>query len=343
MNAWNPALVRHAYEVGVRHFDTAQNYGRGKNEEMLGKVIGDLKARDQVTIATKVYYGDRERKPSSAELKAYYLKSCEESLRSLKMDQVDILYSHNVEDAGLLNDPGIIEALQELKAKKKTRFIGFTTHGNFNEMIADATRSGVYDVVLATLNYSLYNFGEYLETLKKAAEKGIGLVAMKTQCQQPWYRDGSPGDLKSFYEGEIVHTALLKWVLRHEYIACTVPGYTTFGQIDDDITVAHSLDYTEKEKQFLESRHVTYGMNSVCRKCGLCIPSCPNRVDIPELLRTHMYAASYGNFEHARQTLDAIPGDRSISRCASCETCSAACVRNVDIPRRIGELKTIYA
>ena len=342
MNADNPALVRRAYELGVRHFDTAANYQRGRNEEMLGKVVEELRARDKVTIATKIYVPHQQRKQTAAQIKQYHMKGIDECLQRLRTDYVDILYSHNVEDLEWLNHPAIIEALQEMQAKKKTRWIGFTSHGNMNEMVADATRSGIYDVVLMTFNYSLFEYAEYIDTLKKASEKGIGLVAMKTQCQQSWYKEGNPAPVQKFYEGEISNSALLKWVLRHEFVACAIPGYTTFQQLEEDIPVNHSLDYTETEKKFLGDRNVMLGMNSVCRLCGQCVPTCPRNVDIPTILRTHMYAAEYGNFHHARHTIDTIPVERSIGRCASCTTCSARCVRSVNIARRIDELKSLY-
>jgi predicted aldo/keto reductase-like oxidoreductase len=342
MNADNPALVRRAFELGVRHFDTAATYQRGRNEEMVGKVIEELKSRDAVTIATKIFLPENQRNRPAEKIKEYYMKVIDQSLERLRMDYVDILYLHNVFDLAWLNNPAVIEALQEIQAKKKTRYIGFTTHMNMNEIITDAIRSGVYDVVLTTFNYSLHDFGMFLETLTKAAEKGMGLVAMKTQCQQPWYKENNPKETQKFYEGEIVNSALLKWVLRHEYIACAVPGYTAFTQLEEDIPVAHSLEYTETEKKFLEDRNVTLGMNSVCRLCGECIPTCPRKADIPNILRTHMYAASYGNFHHARHTLDSIPIERSINVCVSCTTCTAQCVRRVDIARRVDELKTMY-
>src|SRR5208337_2691153 len=53
MNADVPGLLRRAYELGIRHFDTAAAYQQGRNEEMVGKVIKDLGVRDKVTITTK--------------------------------------------------------------------------------------------------------------------------------------------------------------------------------------------------------------------------------------------------------------------------------------------------
>jgi uncharacterized protein len=343
MNAENPALVRRAYELGVRHFDTAAVYQRGRNEEMLGKVIEELQARDKATIATKIFAPEEVRRQSAAQIKQYHMKVIDESLQRLKTDYVDVLYSHNVEDLGWLNHPAVVESLQEIRAKKKTRSIGFTAHSNMNEMVADAIRSGVYDVVLLTINYSLFEYGEYLETLRKASEKGIGLVAMKTQCHQPWYKEYLPESTRKFYDGEIRNSALLKWVLRHDFISCAVPGYTTFSQLEEDIPAGQSLEYTDAEKKFLGDRNVTLGMNSVCRMCGECVATCPRNVDIPNLLRAHMYAAEYGNVHHARHTIDTIADERSIAQCVSCTVCSARCVHTVNIARRVDELKSLYA
>jgi predicted aldo/keto reductase-like oxidoreductase len=68
MNTLDPAVVKRSYEIGVRHFDTAAWYMRGRNEEMIGKVIKDLKVRDKVIIGTKIYipHEQREMSPEKA-------------------------------------------------------------------------------------------------------------------------------------------------------------------------------------------------------------------------------------------------------------------------------------
>jgi succinate dehydrogenase/fumarate reductase-like Fe-S protein len=66
-------------------------------------------------------------------------------------------------------------------------------------------------------------------------------------------------------------------------------------------------------------------------------------VDIPNLMRTHMYAYSYGNALKAKTTLDTIDPMRGLNSCENCVSCSARCVRSVDIAGRIGELKQLYA
>jgi predicted aldo/keto reductase-like oxidoreductase len=84
-------------------------------------------------------------------------------------------------------------------------------------------------------------------------------------------------------------------------------------------------------------------MGSVCRQCAGCVGSCPRGVDIPALLRVHMYAADYNNFLQARQVLAEIQPEAGLKNCVDCHECKAACVRGVRIARRLEELKTIFA
>ncbi|MCK4835718.1 MAG: aldo/keto reductase [Candidatus Aminicenantes bacterium] len=342
MNAFNPELVKKSYEIGVRHFDTAAYYQRGLNEKMVGKVIKELNVRDKVVIATKVYIPPEQRKISSNQAKDFFLKTAEESLKRLQTDYIDILYVHNVYDVDYLNNPGIREAMERLKKQKKIRFIGFSTHRNMTECIIDAVAKDFYEVILTTFNYALAEEKNLQNALKNAAARGIGVIAMKTQCTQYWYRQRYvPANYQNYYKGKIKHTSVLKWVLKHPYISSAIPGYTTFEQMEEDFSVAYNLEYTKEEKKFLEDRNIKLSMG-YCHQCNRCISSCPRGVDIPTLMRVHMYAACYSNFYHARDTLDDIPVEKSLQACVSCGKCVAECANRIDITRRIDELKTIY-
>ena len=342
MNSSNPALVKRSYDIGVRHFDTAAWYQRGRNEEMVGNAIKELNVRDKVIIGTKVYIPLQQRNITPKQVKDTYLKIANESLQRLQTDYVDILYSHVVHDIDWLNNPGILEALQILKEQKKARFIGFSTHQNVAECIRQATKDGYYDVVLTAFNYAMDDDKEVIDVLKNAHARGIGLIAMKTLCTQYHYRQYVPEARHHYFKGKIMQTAVLKWVLRHNFITTAITGYTTFQQMEEDFSVAYDLEYTPEEKKFIEDRGVKCSMG-VCLQCNSCLPTCPKGVDIPTLMRTHMYAACYTNFYQARDTLDEIPRGKGLDACVSCETCRANCVNSVDIPRRIDELKVIYA
>jgi predicted aldo/keto reductase-like oxidoreductase len=333
MNCMDPAVVKKSYEAGVRYFDTAAWYMRGRNEEMLGKVIQELNARDQVIIGTKIYVPESQRKMSPEKAKETYLNIAAKSLERLQTEYVDILFSHSISNLDWLNNPGILEALQLLKEQKKARFIGFTTHGNMAECIRDATQTGVYEVIETAFNYTMSEDQDLLNALKDATTKGIGLIAMKTQCSQSWHPT---------YRTNIMHTAVLKWALRNDFISTAIPGYTTFQQMEEDFSVAYDLEYTPEEKEFLEDKNVKLALG-YCHQCARCVPTCPKGVDIPNLMRTHMYATRYANFYQARDTFDEIPGERGLQACATCETCTAGCVNQINIAQRIEELKVIYA
>ncbi len=341
MNAYDGALVRKSYEIGVRYFDTAAYYQRGQNERMVGEAIKTLGVRDHVIIGTKVYIPHDQRNMPPEQAKGIFLKTAEESLERLQTDHVDILYSHNVQDTGYLNNPGILEALQLLKEQKKTRFIGFTTHSNMAECINDAVRTGSYDVIVTAFNYAMGEDETLINALRAAASKGIGLVAMKTQCAQYWYRQYIPESSLKYYKGRIMHTAVLKWALRHPFIATAIPGYTTYEQMEEDFSVAYDLEYTPEEKQFLNDREVKLSLG-YCHQCRQCLSTCPRAVDIPTLMRTHMYATCYSNFHEARDALDSISPGRGLENCSLCKKCLSKCANHIDIPRRIQELKTIY-
>jgi hypothetical protein len=348
MNADNPELVRRSFELGIRHFDTAAAYMRGRNEQMVGDVLKALGGRKDAVIATKVFVPPGQRRAMTEEqAKAYYLKSAEDSLRRLQTDYIDVLYSHNISEEGWLTNPGILDALQALKQQGKTRAIGFSTHENMTEMIDLAAGAGVYEVILTTFNYSLAEDEAFFRAVRKAEAKGIGLVAMKTQCQQGWYREEiESADSKmyaQYYAGPLMNSALLKWALRHPFIGCAVPGYTTFQQLDEDYPAALDLEYTAEEKTFLEDHRIKLAMGAVCRRCRACEGGCPNGADVPELVRVHMYAASYGNFAQARRVLEEIPAGRGLDACRDCAACAAVCSGRVQIGRRIEELKTIFA
>lgn len=343
MNADNPALVRRAFEAGMRLFDTAAYYQRGRNEEMVGSVLRELKARDQAVIVTKIFLPPPQRELPAGQVKSFFLKTAEDSLRRLRTDHVDVLFSHNVWTVGYLKNPGVLEALQLLKKQGKTRFVGFSTHDAMAECLDAAAGMGFYDVALASFNYSFHDYAPLHQALAKAAAAGMGLMAMKTQCQQDWYREEMPRELQAFYSGRVMHPALLKWALRHDIIACAVPGFVTFSQLEEDWACAFGIEYTPEEKKFLEDRGVKLAMAAVCRRCGACAATCPRGADVPELVRAHMYAFSYGNPAHARRTLDDIPASRGLALCRDCDDCRAGCAGKVQIARRIGQLKEAYA
>jgi uncharacterized protein len=340
MNANNPSLLKGAWDKGIRHFDTAWNYQNGNNEKMVGTVLRELKVRrEDVTVATKTLLPGPM---TGKEAKELFLKRFDESMARLRMDYVDILYYHMPQGLDQINDPYILEAFNELKEKKRIKFTGFSTHSDWPSLVTDAANHKFYDVILLSYNYAMYNDQRIFDAIKKAYEAGIGLVAMKTQCQQGWYKQELPSDQQKFYSENNMNTALLKWVLKNEYITTAIPGFTSFDQLNEDIAVAYDLTYTKEEEAFLKNKDVKLAIQSVCRQCGQCVPSCPQSVDIPNLMRTHMYSMSYGNPLMAKQTLAQIQTGRGLDNCSNCGKCISQCQYRVPIAARIKDLMDIY-
>lgn len=341
MNSSNPNLLKVAWNSGMRHFDTAWEYQSGNNEKMVGKVIKELNInRKDVIITTKIPIDPSLYKPHlEAERKKQFMTRFGQSLQRLQMDYVDILMLHSADTMEQVLDPVIMEAMQELKDQGKIRFPAFSTHVDWSEMLTAAADKGFYDVVLISMNYAMANDEKAYKAIQHATSKGIGLIAMKTQCQQDWYKEWLPAEMQKYYVGGIMHGALLKWVLRHDLITTAIPGFTTFEQLETDMQVAGNLEYTADEEKFLEDHHVKLAIQSVCRFCGECRDTCPHGVDVPSLMRTHMYAASYGNLHVTRMTRNAIPAGRGLEICNGCGECVAQCKNQVQIAQRLDDLK----
>ena len=341
MNADVPGLIPRSYELGIRHFDTAAGYQQGRNEEMVGRMIKEMGVRDKVIISTKVARLGRDRGQaqaqtySAAEMKAHFNEVFDGSLKRLQMDYVDILYNHSADSEADVNAEGTLEAMRALKKEGKARFLGVSSHQP--EMaLKEAMKLGVYDVVLVPINFTMASNEGLLRTIDEAAKQGIGLVAMKTQAggaTRPDPKLGKP-------LGPASMTALLKWVLHHDSITTAIPGYTTYEQLEQNFSVASNLAYSQEEQEFLSGKSVVANAQ-FCVQCGKCRADCPDSVDIPQLMRAHMYAVQYSNLPLAAETMAAIACGKGLTACSDCESCRAVCRNSVNIARKIEHLKAL--
>jgi hypothetical protein len=114
--------LHRALDLGVNFIDTADAYGNGYSEEVIGRGLVDF-PRDQVVLATKAYWRFREDDTRYPDLSAKYLpKACEASLRRLKTDYIDLYQCHGFDP--LTSPDELIGALDKLKAEGKIRHYG---------------------------------------------------------------------------------------------------------------------------------------------------------------------------------------------------------------------------
>ena len=325
MNVDNPALVEAALDAGIVLLDTAHGYQRGRNEEMIGKVIKN-RPRDSYVISTKIPGNNEDRKTglfTKSTRPELFIEQFETSLKRLGLEYVDILHLHGmVRRESALFEP-LLNAMVKLKKEGKTRFIGLSTHRNEPEVIKAAQDSNVYDVVLTAYNFRQPHRAEMEKATVSAAKAGLGIIAMKTQAAVYWDKQRTK---------QINMKAALKWVLQNENIHTTIPGFTTFDQLELDMSIMEDFTLTEKEKSDLNSvKRLSVGL--YCDQCGRCQTQCPAGIDIPTLMRVYMYAYGYRNLSLAKDTLQSLY--LSPIPCINCTTCNVKCSMGFDIRNRI--------
>lgn len=336
MNTDSPDLIKKALDMGLRHLDTAHGYLRGNSETAIGRVLKETGMRDKVYVATKVYLArDREkgiftledsgRAPAATEENLN--KQLDLSLERLQSTFVDIFYLHSCDSAQMVNFENTMNAAIKAKQAGKTRFIGVSVHSKVAEVIRAAVDAKVYDVVEAAFNYQRDDKDEIAKAIAYAKENGVAIVAMKTQGGSR--REGDPTLFN--------HTAALKWVLNHEGVCTAIPGMTTFEQLDLNFSVMADLTLSDEEKKYLKLSSLNSG--GFCQNCRACVPHCPYKVEIPNLMRAFMYAEDYGNLSQAEWTLDTLPENRGLGVCRTCSGCQVSCSHGLDIDRRLQKLK----
>ena len=314
MRADNPALVRAALESGMKHLDTAHGYQKGNNETMLGELLKDY-PRDSFVISTKV--------PPDA--KDAFLASLDLSLKRLRMEYVDILYVHGLTAGDDVLSPSTLEALRAARENGKARHIGVSTHRNEPEVIRAAIRSGVYEVVLTSVNFKQDHYPEVRKAIAEAAAAGVGIVAMKTMAG-------------AFHDKErtkpINCKAALKWVLQDPNVTTAIPGITAFDQLTENAGVNRDLAMTEQEKSSLLPGKSEGGL--YCPGCSGCTDRCTKGLPVPDIMRAYMY--TYG-YRDARLAQDLLAGLRIAGDpCGECEECTVGCPRGFDVPRRVRDI-----
>jgi predicted aldo/keto reductase-like oxidoreductase len=337
MNSDSPDLLNQALDMGVKHLDTAHLYLRGNSERVIGEVLEQRGDRDKIYVATKMRLArDRnkgifslegtDREPPATAESLY--KQLDLSLKRLRTDYVDILYLHSLYSPKMVTYEPLMTALEKVKKQGKARFIGTSTHHDEPNIIRATVDAKIYDVVLTAYNYVQEHKDNVKKAIAYAAENGVGVVAMKTQGGRRLQQDS---------EFEIDHKAALKWVLGDENVCTSIPGITTFEQLDTDFSVMDALAMSSAEQSRLEQIASLQGM-LYCQNCRSCIPSCPNRVEIPNLMRAFMYAKAYGNLSQARSTIAELPSNKGLAECESCPSCTAVCRTGINIGKRVQKL-----
>jgi aryl-alcohol dehydrogenase-like predicted oxidoreductase len=170
--------IQAAYEQGVTFFDTADNYGFGENEALVGAAVASF--RDRVCIATKVGVVRSRENPNRVAIDGspdYIKQGCANSLKRLGISTIDLYYLHHVDPHTPIEES--IEAMAQLVSQGKVRHIGL------GEVSAENIRRAhrVHPIAAVQAEYSLFAREAENPILPLCEELGIGFVACAPICR----------------------------------------------------------------------------------------------------------------------------------------------------------------
>jgi predicted aldo/keto reductase-like oxidoreductase len=328
MNADNPALVDAALKAGIMHLDTAHVYQRGRNEEMIGKIIKNYK-RDSYVLATKIK-ADQSDAGKEQVIIQEMMEKLDISLKRLQLEYVDILYLHGVNNReDVLFEP-TIHAMEKAKKEGKARWVGLSTHSNEPEVLNTVVEGKFYDVVLTAYNFKQDYRQEMRNAVARAAAAGIGIVAMKTMAG---------GFLDKLHLKRVNTQAALKWVLQDENVHTAIPGMTSFDQLESNLAVMNDLSLNETEKKDLELGMLMEGI--YCQGCAQCVKQCRQRLPIPDFMRAYMYAYGYRNTALAYELISGLKTEAG--NCRDCQDCTVRCVKGFPVVEKIRDISRLHS
>jgi aryl-alcohol dehydrogenase-like predicted oxidoreductase len=160
------AAIRRAHELGVTHFDTAEMYGWGEGEKLLGHALAPI--RDEVTIATKFGFTKAFAPDSRPE---HIREVVDNSLRNLGIDAIDLLYQHVPDPNVPIED--VVGVMKEFVDAGKVKYLGLSNAGE------DTIRRGhaVHPISVLQHEYSIFAPRDIEPLLPVLEELGIGFVA----------------------------------------------------------------------------------------------------------------------------------------------------------------------
>ncbi|WP_329192344.1 MULTISPECIES: aldo/keto reductase [unclassified Streptomyces] len=168
-DAQSIATLHHALDLGVTLLDTADFYGAGHNEELIGRAVAGR--RDEVVLATKFGFASRLGEPVRLRGDAAYVRqACEASLRRLGVDHIDLYYQHRVDPQVPIEET--VGAMAELVRAGKVRHLGLSEAGAGTIRRAHA----VHPIAALQSEWSLWTRDLEAEIAPVCRELGIGLV-----------------------------------------------------------------------------------------------------------------------------------------------------------------------
>ena len=279
-------LVQKAFDLGITHFDLANNYGPppGSAEETFGKIIKkDLAPyRDEIIISTKAGYGMWPGPYGDGGSRKYLISSLEQSLERLGLDYVDIFYHHRPDPQTPIEET--MQALDSIVRQGKALYVGISNYNaqKTEEALKILKQLGT-PFIIHQPSYSMFDRWIEDELLDLLGEKDLGSIVYSPLNQGVLtgkYLNGIPKDSRAASESEFLDSSdieeeklnkikklnevaqsrgqtlaqlALAWVLRKEEVTSVLVGASKVSQLEENVGVIDNLEFSDQELEKIEN------------------------------------------------------------------------------------------
>jgi L-glyceraldehyde 3-phosphate reductase len=287
------AVLRRAFDLGITHFDLANNYGPpyGSAEINFGRIFAeDFKPyRDELIISTKAGYDMWPGPYGEWGSRKYLLGSLDQSLKRMGLEYVDIFYSHRFDPETPLQET--MGALDAAVRQGKARYVGISSYGpRRTEEAAEILRELGTPLLIHQPSYSMLNRWVEQELLDVLEREGVGAIVFSPLAQgllTAKYLDGVPEDSRvkrgNYFSAEMITPENLErvralneiaqrrgqslaqlaiaWVLRDPRVTSALLGASSVKQLEQNVAALDRLDFDQGELEEIDRHAVDGGIN----------------------------------------------------------------------------------
>jgi len=278
------ALMNHAWDAGINYFDTADSYGGGASERMIGAWLRERKVRDRLILSTKVLYALTEGPQDRSLSRRHIMAAVDGSLRRLQTDHIDLYVTMEPDPATPIEET--LQTMNDLMQAGKVRHIGASniTASQLRDSLAASDRLGVHRYQSVQNGYSLLDRALEVDVLPLAAKERIavtpfspaagGLLTGKYRFgerpprgsrvdlrPEPYRHLMNPGTFQAIdalrssatERGVDMSTLALAWVISHPAVTSALIGPRTVEQFRPWLE-AVEMHLTTDEREAVASR-----------------------------------------------------------------------------------------
>lgn len=279
-------MLYRAFDLGVTHFDLANNYGPppGSAEENFGKILAEEfgQYRDELIISTKAGYRMWPGPYGEWGSRKYLLASLDQSLKRMGLDYVDIFYSHRPDPDTPLEET--MSALAQAVQQGKALYVGISSYNpEQTRQAAMILREMGTPCLIHQPSYSMFNRWIEDGLLQALQDEGVGCIVFSPLAQgllTNRYLDGIPEDSRAAKvhgalsqdrvnaetleqvrqlndlaqaRGQTLAQMAIAWVLRHPQVTSALVGASSVQQVEDNVAALDNLEFSREELEQIET------------------------------------------------------------------------------------------